>query len=167
MPLYREGSRRPFFFVSPHSGEVTGFVELARCLAPDRPFYALQPQGLDGRTPAHTHVEDMAAHYVEEIRSVQASGPYLLGGRCYGGRVAFEMARQLEAAGEKVALLTLLEAPADLLADHRADLEAAERGSHQLGEAPRPAVGERRPGRAQGRSLVTQRWLGRDGSSSG
>jgi surfactin synthase thioesterase subunit len=98
VPLYREGSRRPFFFVSPHSGEVAGFVELARHLAPDRPFYALQPQGLDGRTPAHTRVEDMAAHYLEEIRSVQASGPYLLGGRCYGGRVALEMARQVEAA---------------------------------------------------------------------
>ncbi len=135
VPLNAYGSRRPFFFVSPHTGNVVGFAGLARHLGSDRPFYALQPQGLDGSAAPHTRVEDMAAHYLEEIRSVQGSGPYLVGGRCYGGRVAFEMARQLEAAREEVALLALLEAPADLLPNHRADLDAAERGSDQVGEA--------------------------------
>ena len=78
---------------------------------------------------------------------MQRSGPYLLGGRCYGGRVAFEMARQLAAADEEVALLALLKAPADLLSRRREAPGAAERGKHQ-GGARRPAAGGRRPGAA-------------------
>jgi aspartate racemase len=55
-------------------------------------------------------VEEMAAHYLREIREVQSVGPYLLGGYCFGGKVAFEMAQQLCAQGEEVALLALIDA---------------------------------------------------------
>ena len=55
-----------------------------------------------------TQIEDMAAQYVADLRAVQPHGPYHLGGYCFGGNVAFEMARQLEADGEEVALLALL-----------------------------------------------------------
>ncbi|HYJ98666.1 MAG TPA: thioesterase domain-containing protein, partial [Burkholderiaceae bacterium] len=55
-------------------------------------------------------IEPMAAHYVSEIRSMQPQGPYRLGGTCFGGVVAYEMARQLRAAGETVDLLFVLEA---------------------------------------------------------
>jgi thioesterase domain-containing protein len=54
-------------------------------------------------------MEEMAAHYIELMRSVQPQGPYYLGGWCTGGMVAFEMAQQLQAQGHKVALLALLE----------------------------------------------------------
>src|SRR5258708_13615964 len=50
-------------------------------------------------------VEDMAAHFIQEIRTVQPHGPYYLGGYCFGGNVAFEMARQLTQQGETIALL--------------------------------------------------------------
>jgi len=52
----------------------------------------------------------MAAHYIHEMRSVQPRGPYLLGGWCFGGLVAFEMAQQLHSMGERVDLLAMLNA---------------------------------------------------------
>src|SRR4030095_9055074 len=54
-------------------------------------------------------VEDMAAHYINELRSVQPTGPYFIGGRSLGGMIAFEMARQLRAQGHEIGLLALLD----------------------------------------------------------
>jgi thioesterase domain-containing protein len=62
--------------------------------------------------PEFEQVEEMAAHYLREIRTVQPKGPYYLAGYCFGGNVAFELARQLEAGGEKVAFLGLLDSAA-------------------------------------------------------
>jgi len=84
---------------------------LARQLAPDRPVYGLQSQGLYGRATPHTNIQEMAAHYISEMRSVQPRGPYLLGGWCFGGLVAFEMAQQLHGMGERVDLLAMFNAP--------------------------------------------------------
>jgi thioesterase domain-containing protein len=52
----------------------------------------------------------MAAHYLSEIRTVQPTGPYFLGGYCFGGKVALEMAQQLHDQGEQVALLAMIDA---------------------------------------------------------
>jgi acyl-coenzyme A synthetase/AMP-(fatty) acid ligase/thioesterase domain-containing protein len=54
-------------------------------------------------------IETLAARYIAAIRGLQPSGPYRLGGFCFGGNVAFEMARQLEACGEAVDLLLMLD----------------------------------------------------------
>ena len=86
-----------------------GFHDLARRLGPDQPVYGLQAQGLDGKRPCHRRVEEMAAHYIEEIRRVQPEGPYHLGGLSFGGAVAFEMARQLRAQNQEVALVALFD----------------------------------------------------------
>jgi thioesterase domain-containing protein len=67
-------------------------------------------QGLYGKAVPHTRVEEMAEHYLREIRTVQAAGPYYLGGYCFGGLVAFEMAQSLRRQGEDVALLALFNA---------------------------------------------------------
>ena len=104
-----EGSKPPFFCVHGVGGNVVGFHELARRMKPDYPFYGLQSQGLDGKRPLHTRIEDMATSYLEEIRTVQARGPYYLGGFSFGGVVAYEMARQLLAKGEEVGLVVLLD----------------------------------------------------------
>ncbi|MBK7894399.1 MAG: hypothetical protein IPJ90_05840 [Anaerolineaceae bacterium] len=85
------------------------FARLARYLGEDQPLYGLQPQGMDGNQPHHTRVEDMAAHYIKEMRTLQPHGPYYLGGHCAGSWVAFEMAQQLQAAGEEVQLLVLVD----------------------------------------------------------
>jgi aspartate racemase len=71
--------------------------------------YGLEAQGLDGRRAPRTCIKEMAAHYVEEIRRLQPEGPYSLSGYCFGGVVAFEMAQQLVAQGQRVALLALVE----------------------------------------------------------
>jgi hypothetical protein len=85
-------------------GNVLVFARLAKLLGDDQPFYGLQAQGLDGKAKPYTRVEDMARHYMEEIRAVQPQGPYLLGGTCTGGLVAYEIAQQLTARGETVRL---------------------------------------------------------------
>lgn len=85
------------------------YRHLARRLGNGQPFYGLQPQGLDGKQEPHTRVQDMAAHYLKELRAVQPRGPYFLGGVCLGGVVAFEMAQQLTAQGEQVARLVLID----------------------------------------------------------
>jgi thioesterase domain-containing protein/acyl carrier protein len=101
--------RAPFFCVHAAGGNVLEYRDLAHALGPDQPFYGLQAKGLDGKQGPHTSIKEMAAHYIEEMRDVQPEGPYLIGGRSSGGTIAFEMACQLSAAGQKVALLALLD----------------------------------------------------------
>ena len=109
VPIREQGSRSPLFLVSGLGGSVVGFGTLAHCLGDDQPVFALEPQGLDGRKPFLTQIEDMAAYYLGEIRKVQPHGPYCLAGYSFGGLVMFELARQLHASGETVALLGLLD----------------------------------------------------------
>jgi acyl-CoA synthetase (AMP-forming)/AMP-acid ligase II/thioesterase domain-containing protein/acyl carrier protein len=103
------GVRLPFFCVHGHDGNVFGFHDLARRLGSGYPFFGLQSQGLDAVMPPLTQVEEMASHYIEEIRRRQNCGPYLLGGFCSGGVIAFEMAQQLGGQGQTVKLLVLID----------------------------------------------------------
>lgn len=109
VPLQADGSRPPFFCVHGVGGNVLGFRDLVRHLGNDQPFYALQPQGLDGERECLTSVTEMASRYVQEIRKVQPHGPYRIGGYSFGGLVAYEMAQMLEAQGEQLALLALFD----------------------------------------------------------
>ena len=104
-----DGARPPLFLVPGIGGNVVCYAALAPLLGKDQPVYGLQSRGLDGRERPFRQLEPMAAHYVNEIRKAQPHGPYYLGGSCFGGAVAWEMAQQLRAAGEEVALLALLE----------------------------------------------------------
>jgi amino acid adenylation domain-containing protein len=106
------GSKRPFFCMPGSGGNVIYFYHLARHLGTERPFYALQARGLDGESAPLSCVEDIAAYYLEAIRTVQPQGPYLLGGHSFGALVAFEMAQQLQQQGQTVALLAILDLPA-------------------------------------------------------
>ncbi|HTW87410.1 MAG TPA: non-ribosomal peptide synthetase [Candidatus Binataceae bacterium] len=101
---------RPGFFCAPGAGAgVLALVALARRLGEERPFYGLQPPGLDGTgNPSHT-VEELAGRFVDAIRSVQPHGPYFVGGASFGGLVAFEIAQQLVGGGEQVAMVALLD----------------------------------------------------------
>ena len=84
-----------------------GYANLARHLGAEQPLYAFKSRGLDGE-PEWPTIEEMAAHYLADLRAHRPRGPYLLGGYCFGGVVAYEMARQLQAQGETVSLLTLI-----------------------------------------------------------
>jgi phthiocerol/phenolphthiocerol synthesis type-I polyketide synthase E len=103
------GSRPPFFCMHGAGGNVLVYRDLARHLGNEQPFFGLQCRGLDGSLPPLTRVEEMAALYVKEIRHARPQGPYLLGGYCGGGTIALEVAQQLRAAGEQIALLALFD----------------------------------------------------------
>lgn len=103
------GSKLPFFCVPPGAGTALHFQSLIKYIPNDQPFYVLESLGLDGIEQPHTNVEEMAEFYVKEIQSLQPEGPYLLGGRCFGGRVVYEMAQQLVNLGQKVALLAIFD----------------------------------------------------------
>jgi amino acid adenylation domain-containing protein len=107
------GPRPPFFFLhGDFSGGGFYCRTLARALGPDQPFFALHPHGLDGR-PVPETIESMAEEHLATMRALQPRGPYRLGGHCNGGLIAFEMARRLEAQGEEVECLILLDASAE------------------------------------------------------
>ena len=108
LPVQVEGSRTPLFFLH---GDWTGGAfycfGLAHACGEDQPFYVLEPYTFSRHEPAPT-VEAVATSHVEAMRKVQSQGPYRLGGFCNGGLLAYEMARQLEAAGEQVEFLGLV-----------------------------------------------------------
>jgi amino acid adenylation domain-containing protein len=109
VPIQPAGSKPPFFCVHGVGGNVLGFRALAALMGPEYPFYGLQAQGLDGKRTCFAHIEEMAAHYIQEIKTVQPEGPYYIGGYSLGGLVAYEMAHQLSASGEPVGLVVLLD----------------------------------------------------------
>lgn len=109
VPLQKGGSKPILFCVHGVGGNVLGYNAVVRYLPPDQPFYAIQGQGLNRKQKPLTRMEDLAAFYVKEIRSVQPKGPYYLAGYSFGGVAAFEMACQLRAAGESVAFLGMFD----------------------------------------------------------
>lgn len=103
------GSKPPLFCLHLALGHVLFYRDLAHRLGADQPVYAFQPQGLDGTQPCHTRIEEMASHYIKEMRALQPEGPYFLGGSSSAGLIAFEMAQQLHAQGQEVGLLALFD----------------------------------------------------------
>ncbi len=104
------GQKHPFFFL--HGDWMGGglyTVALARKLGAEQPFYVLTPFGVGGNKRIPRTIEAMASAQLKEIRAVQPRGPYILGGFCMSGVIALEMARQLQASGERVNLLVLLD----------------------------------------------------------
>jgi len=109
VPIQSEGSRPRFFCIHGAGGNVLIYRDLSQHLGPDQPFYGLQAQGLDGNSTPLTTIEEMATLYAKEIRRLQPHGPYFIGGYCMGGTLAYEVARQLSASGERIALLALFD----------------------------------------------------------
>ncbi len=115
----KDGGDRPALFAVPGSGgNPVGFVHLGRLLDPRQPLIGIESRGIDGRCAPLTRVEAIAADNLQAIRRAQQTGPYFLAGACYGARVAYEMARQLEMSGERVGLLLMLDPSSPF---HRAD----------------------------------------------
>ena len=102
-------SRLPLFCVHGAGGNVLNFRLLADRLAPDQGFYGLQAQGVDGHLAPLPSVEAMAAQYLAALREVCPEGPYRLAGYSAGGVIAMEMARQLQADGQQVDLLVMID----------------------------------------------------------
>jgi aspartate racemase len=109
VPIQPNGSNPPLFCIHAVGGNILSLSSLAKHLGPDQPFYGLQSKGLDGKPVPPTRLEETAAYYLEEIRTIQPKGPYFLTGQSSGGVIAFEMAQQLYAQNEEVALLALID----------------------------------------------------------
>jgi amino acid adenylation domain-containing protein len=108
-----QGSRPPFFCVHPSGGTAFCYVNLARSLGPEQPFYGLHAPfgatiGGEEKTVGAT-IEEMAAHYITAIQTVQPQGPYLLGGWSLGGVIALEMAQQLQRQGHDIGVLAIID----------------------------------------------------------
>jgi thioesterase domain-containing protein len=112
LALHQQGSNRPFFFLHGQwDGQSFYCHSLAARLGADQPFYAIDPYDLPRQQTLPT-LEAMARAQLQIIRSIQPQGPYLLGGWCNGAVVVYEMARQLQAASQKLDALILLDASA-------------------------------------------------------
>ncbi len=109
VPIHVAGDRPPLFLIHGAEGNVLLYRALASHLGEDQPVYGMQSAGLDGRSQIDGNFERVARRYLNEVRQIQAEGPYLLGGYCLGGILAMEMARQLLEAGERVGLLAMIE----------------------------------------------------------
>jgi len=105
------GARPRLFLMHSHGGNVLEYYPLASLLGDDQPVYALQAQGLDGNIPKNNTLEDMASHYIKEMKTIQPKGPYSLAGFCFGGVMAMEVAQQLKSAGEEIAFLGMINTP--------------------------------------------------------
>jgi thioesterase domain-containing protein len=109
VPIQTNGSRLPLFMIHPVGGNILGFHGLVKRLRPDQPVYGVQAQALQPNVPALTRLEEMASYYIDEIRRVQPQGPYYLLGYSFGGLVAYEIAQQLQAKGEIVGMLGMVD----------------------------------------------------------
>jgi thioesterase domain-containing protein/non-ribosomal peptide synthetase component F len=105
------GTATPLFMVHGVGGNVLNFYDLAKSLGPQQPVYGVEAQSLQPSAVPLMKLEELAAYYVNEVRKIQPSGPYQFLGYSYGGFVAYEMARQLQLAGEEVALVGMLDTP--------------------------------------------------------
>ena len=114
VPLQPRGNRPPLFLVHGAGGDVLwGYANLVNYLPAEQPVYGIKSRGQAGLDEPHS-LEEMAARYLDAVRSFQPQGPFYLGGYCFGGNVAYEMARQLQLQDQHVALVALLDsAPAN------------------------------------------------------
>jgi thioesterase domain-containing protein len=111
VPLQPMGTGTPVFAVAGHNGDVFAYRTFAQYLGSEQPFYGLEPPGLDGESAPLERVEDIAAYFVEQVRTFRGQGPYIIAGYCAGGAIAYELARQLKEQGARIRLLALLAAP--------------------------------------------------------
>ncbi len=109
VPIRPDGTHTPLFCVHAGGGNVLFYSDLARHLAESIPIFGIRVMRLGGRQVGHATIEEMAEHYVSEMRGVQPHGPYLICGHSLGGTIALEMSRQLAAIGETVKILAMVD----------------------------------------------------------
>ncbi|MGW0584306.1 amino acid adenylation domain-containing protein, partial [Streptomyces sp. NPDC002920] len=129
LPIRTHGSRPPLFCVHPRSGLSWCFAPLAGFVPSGIPLYGLQARDVDDAGELPGSIRKMAEEYIKELRTVQPSGPYHLLGWSMGGRVAQEMAVQLQEDGQQVALIIMggyAPAPLDTLDSDETGRESAD-----------------------------------------
>ncbi|HSN98895.1 MAG TPA: amino acid adenylation domain-containing protein, partial [Candidatus Nanopelagicales bacterium] len=125
-----KGSKAPFFCVHGAGGLAYPLMDLAQLVAEDRPVYVFQDPANTGKHAPKETLAEMARAYVEVVKQLAPRGPYYLGGYCFGGVVAYEMAQQLRSGGEQVAELVMIDAP--IPRDFREGFEGNQRILRQI-----------------------------------
>ncbi len=105
VPIKTSGSKMPIYFIHGAGLNVLTFRSISKYLDAEQPVYGLQAKGLNGKDVPLNNMEEIAAHYIQEIFKQNPHGPYALAGYSFGGLIAFEMARQLKEMGKEVAML--------------------------------------------------------------
>jgi thioesterase domain-containing protein/acyl carrier protein len=113
IPIKPEGSSPPLYIVHGSGLTVLIFHSLAINMAPEQPVFGLQARGLNGIDEPFDNMEDIASYYISEILEQNPKGPYNLAGYSFGGIVAFEMAKQLEAKQKKINFLGIFDTYVD------------------------------------------------------
>jgi amino acid adenylation domain-containing protein len=109
VPIKPKGSKMPLYMVHGAGLNVLLFNTLAMGMSPDQPVYGLQAKGINGIDEPLSSIEEIAEHYIASIMEQNPTGPYALAGYSFGGIIAFEMARQLEALGKEVKMLAMFD----------------------------------------------------------
>lgn len=104
LPIRREGALEPLFLIHPVGGTVFAYAPFVSHVK-DRPIYGIQDPSVALQEKLFNSIEEMAACYIEGIKTIQKKGPYYLGGASFGATVAFEAARQLLENGDEVAMV--------------------------------------------------------------
>jgi len=117
----RTGTGAPLYIVPSVGMTALSLINLARSIDPPRPVYSFEFAGMEDERLPHDSIEDMAHAYVDEIRRHQPSGPYYIGGHCFGGGVAHDMVTKLEALGERVSVFVLFDSIGPVPADEYVD----------------------------------------------
>lgn len=114
VPLQTKGKKTPLFLIHPVGGTVFWYIPIAKYLDNDYPLYGIQDPGIElGNIPFNS-IQEMASFYIREIQTIQPHGPYFIGGASAGANTSIEIAYQLQAKGEQVAFIALLDGFAPL-----------------------------------------------------
>lgn len=106
--LSEQNTRPALFFLPPKCRAAAAFEHI---VAQIRNYNCYCPVVVGENTEDTAAVEDVVPEFLQQIRRIQPHGPYRLIGNCEGAFVAWELARQLQAAGERVDLVGILDTP--------------------------------------------------------
>ena len=123
VPIRPAGTKKPLFLVHGLGLNVLLYTTIINHLDPEQPVYGLQARGLNGVDKPLDTIETIASYYITEIQTIDKEGPYALAGFSLGGKIAYEMARQLDEKGMKVSFLGLLDATAEGAVSHQPFLQ--------------------------------------------
>ncbi|WP_198139761.1 non-ribosomal peptide synthetase [Pedobacter sp. BAL39] len=134
VPIHTQGSKLPVYLIHGGGLNILVFQSMSKFMDPDQPVYALQALGLNGDTELLYTIEEIAKKYVSEIMEVDAEGPYLLAGYSLGGKIAYEMARQLMAMGKEIKMLGIFDTYTG--SSHKGMNRIVQKGLRQLRKVP-------------------------------
>ena len=117
VPIKSKGTKKPLYLVHGAGLNLLLYTTIVSHLDPEQPVYGLQAKGLDGVDEPLDTIEGIAAYYISEIMAIDNSGTYALAGFSMGGQIAYEMARQLVVAGNKVSFLGMFDTVSENASD--------------------------------------------------